>query len=349
MPSEDFGAHLASGRPLVIGEVAQSHDGSLGTAHAFIDAIADAGADAVKFQTHIASAESTPQEPWRVPFSRQDATRYEYWQRMEFTDEQWSGLRDHAVERGLYFLSTPFSSEAVELLDALDVAAWKVSSGEIANNALVHQMAVTGRPVLLSTGMSTWAEIDAAVHIVRSAGAPLAVLQCTTAYPTSPEEVGLNVLAELRQRYECSVGLSDHSATIYAGLAAGALGATVIEVHVTLSPRMFGPDVVASVTVEQLAQLVEGLQFIHAALIAPVDKDAEAAKRVELRALFTKSLVARRPLPAGHILTAQDLAAKKPGTGIPPERLADIVGTTLARDLEVDGMVPVDLLKDPQR
>lgn len=342
--AEQFQARLDSGRPLIIGEVGQAHDGSLGTAHAFIDAIADAGADAVKFQTHIAAAESTPGEPWRVQFSRQDDTRYQYWQRMEFTQIQWAGLRDHAVERGLFFLSTPFSSEAVDLLEALDVAAWKVSSGEIANTALLAEMAATGRPVILSTGMSPWAEIDAAVALVRDAGAPVAVLQCTTAYPTTAEQVGLNVLADLRERYRCPVGLSDHSATTYAGLAAVALGATVVEVHVTLSPRMFGPDVVASLTVEQLADLVEGARFIHTALASPLDKDAEAASRGDLRALFTKSLVARRRLPAGHVLTEGDLVAKKPGTGIPPERLSEVVGLVLPEAVAEDALLPVALL-----
>lgn len=334
-----FAAHLASGLPLIIGEVGQAHDGSLGTAHAFIDAIADAGADAVKFQTHIAAAESTPGEPWRVRFSKQDDTRYGYWQRMEFSAAHWEGLRDHAVDRGLHFLSTPFSTEAFRLLEDLDVAAWKASSGEIANQDLLGKMAATGRPVILSTGMSTWAEIDAAVALVRDAGAPVAVLQCTTAYPTTAEQTGLNVLAELAQRYGCPVGLSDHSATIYAGLGAVALGASVVEVHVTLSRRMFGPDVVASLTVEELSQLVEGARFIHRSLANPLDKDLEAASRSDLRALFTKSLVARQPLPAGHVLTEADLVAKKPGTGVPPERLAEVVGLTLGQALDTDELL----------
>lgn len=347
--SDGFAAHLDSGRPLVIGEVAQAHDGSLGTAHAFIDAIAEAGADAVKFQTHIAEAESTPGEPWRVRFSPQDETRYEYWKRMEFTADQWRGLRDHAVDRGLYFLSTPFSSEAVQLLEALDVAAWKVSSGEIADRTLLAEMAKTKRPVILSTGMSPWAEIDAAAALVRDAGAPLVVLQCTTAYPTTAEQVGLNVIAELRERYGCPVGLSDHSATIFAGLAAFALGASVVEVHVTLSPRMFGPDVVASLTVEEVTQLVDGGRFICASLAAPLDKDAEAADRTELRSLFTKSLVARRSLQAGHVLAAGDLVAKKPGTGIAPEHLGRVIGRTLTTALEADELLPLELIHEVSR
>src|SRR5690242_5090247 len=176
---------------LIIGEVAQSHDGSLGLAHAFIDAIADAGADAVKFQTHIASAESTPAEPWRVRFSRQDATRYDYWKRMEFPEPAWADLKAHAEERGLWFLSSPFSRAAVDLLERVGVAAWKIASGETGSGELLDAVLDTGRPVLLSTGMSDWAEIDSAVARVRARNVPLALLQCTSAYPCPPEKVGV--------------------------------------------------------------------------------------------------------------------------------------------------------------
>ena len=140
-PDFKIGGHsVGTGKPcLIIAEVAQAHDGSLGTAHAFIDAIAGAGADAVKFQTHIAAAESTPDEPWRVKFSPQDATRFDYWKRMEFTEEQWKGLKQHADECELIFLSSPFSFEAVDLLDRVGVAAWKVPSGETANAPMLDQ------------------------------------------------------------------------------------------------------------------------------------------------------------------------------------------------------------------
>ena len=151
-------------RCLIIGEIAQTHDGSLGTAHAYIDAVANAGADAIKFQTHIAAAESTPGEPWRVKFSRQDATRFEYWRRMEFSQEQWHGLAAHARERGLLFLSSAFSPEAVDLLERVGVPGWKVGAGEVSNLPLLEKMARTGKPVILSSGMSDWAELDAAVQ-----------------------------------------------------------------------------------------------------------------------------------------------------------------------------------------
>ena len=334
-----------SKRCIVIGEVAQAHDGSLGAAHAYIDAIAHAGADAVKFQTHIAAAESTPAEPWRVKFSPQDATRYEYWQRMEFTEEQWHGLRRHASERGLLFLSSPFSSEAVDLLTRVGVAAWKVASGEVNNLRMFDRMADTGLPMLLSTGMNPLHEIDAAVQLIQLRRLPLTVLQCTSAYPCPAEKVGLNLIPFFRERYHCQVGLSDHSGGIYAGLAAATLGINVLEIHVTLSREMFGPDVVASVTTSELRQLVEGIRFIEKMNANPVDKDALAQDLAPLRNLFTKSLVARTELPAGTLLTEQHLAAKKPGHGIPAQRLAEIVGRKLIRTIPADTLLQEDDLE----
>ena len=328
------GRKFSKGHCLIVGEVAQAHDGSLGMAHAFIDAIADAGADAVKFQTHIAAAESSPGEPWRIQFSSQDATRYDYWKRMEFTEEQWQGLKHHADERSLIFLSSPFSLEAVQLLQRVGVPAWKVASGEVGNIQLLQALIQTRLPIFLSTGMSPLAEIDAAVALLKSSNVPLAVLQCTSEYPSAPERIGLNLLEFFRNRYSCPVGLSDHSGTIYPGLAAAALGAELLEVHVTLSREMFGPDVSVSVTSAELQQLVEGIRFIERIMANGVDKDAMALKMMPLRDMFTKSVFARVELPAGTILREEHLTAKKPGTGIPAARLPQLIGASLKRSVK---------------
>lgn len=333
---------LGTGRCLVIGEVALTHDGSLGQAHAFVDAIAAAGADAVKFQTHIAAAESTPSEPFRVKFSRQDATRYDYWRRMEFTEAQWHGLAEHCRERGVLFLSSPFSFEAVDLLTRVGQPLWKMASGEVSNGPLLDRVLDTGAPVLLSTGMSPIAETDAAVARVKARGVPVGVLQCTTAYPCPPERIGLNLIPEYRERYGCWVGLSDHSATIYPGLAAAALGLDVLEVHVTLSREMFGPDVVASVTTAELRQLVDGVRFIERMRANPVDKDDAARTAEPLRRLFTRSVVAREALPAGTVLEAAHMVLKKPGTGLAPDYLERLVGRRLVRAVEADQLLAPD-------
>ncbi len=327
----------ASAPCTVIAEVAQAHDGSVGIAHAFIDAVASTGADAIKFQTHIASAESTPLEPWRKKFSLQDASRYDYWRRMEFTPEQWQGLRRHADEKGLMFLSSPFSMQAMDLLDAVGVAGWKVASGEVANTPMLQRMAADDIPVILSSGMSDYAELDNAVAIFQGRRIPLAVLQCATRYPCPPEEVGLNVMQSFQSRYQgAAIGLSDHSATVYPGLAAVTLGAQVIEVHVTLSRDMFGPDVTASLTVAEIRQLVEGVRFTEAMLSSPVDKASLSEDVKQVRAIFTKSLVAAGDLPAGHVLIEGDLVAKKPGGGVAVNGLSKFIGRTLKRRLRRD-------------
>lgn len=331
---------VGSGQPcLIVGEVGQTHDGSLGMAHAFIDAIAEAGADAVKFQTHIAAEESTPEEPWRVRFSTQDRSRYDYWKRMEFTEEQWKGLMQHADEKGLLFLSSPFSEEAVMLLARIGVPAWKVASGEVGNVSLLDSMLTVDAPVLVSTGMSPMKEIDDAVARIKTAGRFFMVLQCTSTYPCPPEQIGLNLLPVFRERYGCPVGLSDHSGTIYPGLAAAAIGCDLLEVHVTLSREMFGPDVPSSVTTAELKQMVQGIRFIERLRAHPVDKDAMAKELAPLRELFTKSVVARRDLPAGTVLERSQLTVKKPGTGIPASELMTLIGRRLARAVSTDQLL----------
>lgn len=334
-----------SERCFIIGEVAQAHDGSLGIAHAFIDAIATAGADAVKFQTHIADAESSPEEPWRVHFSPQDASRFDYWKRMEFDEDQWRGLKKHAEHRGLVFLSSAFSEQAVCLLDGIGMAAWKIASGELNNPALLDRITMTGKPVLLSTGMSPLSEIDRVMKGLMSTSCPLAVMQCTSTYPTPPEKLGLNLLAEYRQRYQCPVGLSDHSGTIYAGIAAATLGTDLLEVHVTLSREMFGPDVVASVTTGELAQLVKGVRFVEQARSHPINKESIASEFDGLRQIFTKSLFIVGDLVAGTRLERSHLNAKKPGTGIPADRIDQVIGRRLAANVKRGCMLKPDDLQ----
>jgi N-acetylneuraminate synthase len=330
-----------------VGEVAQAHDGSLGTAHSFIDAIGDAGADAVKFQTHIAAAESTAAEPFRVQFARQDASRYDYWKRMEFTEEQWMELAEHARERGLIFLSSPFSVEATDLLVRVGTLAWKIASGEVTNTPMLQRMAETGNPILLSTGMSPLSEIDKMVQVIRDLGAPILLFQSTTSYPCPPEKIGLNMISLFRDRYGCPVGLSDHSGTIYAGLAAATVGIDILEVHVAFHRSIFGPDVPASLTPEELKQLVEGIRFVETMRQNPVDKDAVASDLSPLRDLFFKSVVASTDIPAGSVLNRSQLTTKKPGMGIPADRLDEVVGRTLVRDMERDEAIREEDLAAP--
>lgn len=323
----------------VIAEIAQAHDGSLGMAHAYIDAVAEAGADAIKFQTHIADQESSKDEPWRVKFSRQDETRFDYWKRMEFTAEQWAGLKQHADEKGIIFLSSAFSLQAVDILKNLDMAAWKIASGEINNLKLLEAIGETGKPIILSTGMSAYEEIDKSVNFVKKMGNPLGILQCTTSYPTSPEKIGLNLLHEYRDRYDIPYGLSDHSATIFPGLASATLGANILELHVTMSREMFGPDVVASITTSELKQMIEGMRFIEKMNQNPVAKDLIASEFTDLRRIFTKSLFANVNLKEGSVLKEEDIILLKPGTGISADSLQNYIGREIKTNVKKGEML----------
>ncbi len=313
----------------IIAEIAQAHDGSLGIAHSYIDALAETGVDAVKFQTHIAEAESSPFEPFRINFSFEDPTRFDYWKRMEFTPGQWAGLKRHAEEKGLEFISTPFSNAAVDLLERLGVKRYKVGSGDTSNFLLLEKIARTGKPMIISSGMSTWDELDRTVDFLRRRNTDFSILQTTTAYPTQPENYGLNVIPELKARYGVPVGYSDHSARMETGIAAVTLGAEILEFHVVFDRRMFGPDSKASLTIDETKQLVEAVRNLEKTFTHPVDKSRLMVPE-EVKRMFEKSLAVNKNLPAGHILQFKDLEAKKPsGYGIPANRFTDVVGKKL--------------------
>jgi N-acetylneuraminate synthase len=328
--------NIGPGQCFIIAEVAQAHDGSIGMAHAFVNAVADAGADAVKFQTHIAAAESTYNEPWRIKFSLQDNKRYDYWKRMEFTKDQWCDLAELAKRKNLEFLSSPFSFEALEMLEKVGMPAWKVASGEVNNLPLLERMAKTKKPVLLSSGLSSWSELDNAVDLLKRFSSPFCIFQCTTEYPVPPEKIGLNLLEDIRSRYGCPVGLSDHSGMIFSSLAAAVLGAEMVEVHVTFSKHAFGPDVEASLTIENLKELVKGVRFIEKILSHPIDKNILVKTSTHQKYMFSRSIVAKRDLKKGILLTEKDLTLKKPGGGLPPCDWWRILGRQLRRNLRMD-------------
>lgn len=329
----------------VIAEIAQNHDGSLGQAHAYIDAVAETGADAIKFQTHIASEESTIQEPFRVKFSYCDKTRYDYWKRMEFTQEQWRELYNHATACGLDFLSSPFSNAAMDMLDEIGIPAWKLGSGEVFNEQLLKRMIATQKPIILSTGLSTFSDIDKQVELVKTSGNKLLLMQCTTAYPTKAEEIAINVLQQYQQRYQCPVGLSDHSATIFPSLAAITLGARAIEVHVTMDRRMFGPDVKASVTLEELRIIVEGSHYIANMRRHPGDKHELSVDMVDLKRIFSKSVYARRDICAGTVIQSDDIVIKKPYEGIGASKFDEVIGCIAIEDIKQDTPVKWEGIK----
>lgn len=319
-------------KPYLIAEIAQAHDGSLGILHSYIDAVSKTGVQAIKFQMHIAEAESSIHEPFRVHFSKEDATRFDYWKRMEFTLDQWKAIKAHCDTVGLDFICSPFSNLAVDWLEAIGVKAYKVGSGEVNNSLLLERIAQTGKPVIISSGMSNFEELDQTVAFLKSKNTELSILQCTTAYPTKPEQYGLGVMQQLKTRYQVPVGFSDHSAKVSTGIAAVALGAEILEFHVVFHRSMFGPDAIASLTLEETQALVEAVNDIHLAQNSPVNKNSNDDFKV-LKSIFEKSLAINKNLPAGHILTFADLESKKPkGYGISAADFQQVIGRKLKAD-----------------
>jgi N-acetylneuraminate synthase len=349
-PAIRIGDRLVGGGapPFIIAEIAQAHDGSLGMAHSYIDAVAAAGCDAIKFQTHIADAESTLDEPFRVKFSKQDETRYAYWCRMEFTAEQWAGLAQHCRDKSLLFLSSAFSEAAVKLLVALEMPAWKVGSGEFGSFGMIEAMADTGCPILYSTGMSRLAETSKAVDWFRARKIDFALFQCTSQYPTPLEKVGLNVIDAYRA-FDCPVGLSDHSGTIYPAIAAMARGVDIVEVHAVFDRTMFGPDAVVSLTPTELADLTKARDAFVVMDGNPVDKDAVADELSGMRYMFAKSLAPVRDLPKGTVLTGDMLTVKKPATGLPPNKIDTVIGRCLVTDVPANRLLSEEHLADEDK
>ncbi|QED37753.1 N-acetylneuraminate synthase [Antarcticibacterium arcticum] len=331
----------------LIAEIGQAHEGSIGIALAYIDSLAQTGVDAVKFQVHIAEAESSIHEPFRVKFSYQDKSRFDYWKRMEFSLDQWKLLKARCEEKGVEFLASPFSNAAVDLLEEVGVKRYKIGSGEVTNFLLLEKIAKTGKPIILSSGMSSFLELDKTVNFLKEKNAVFSILQCTTAYPTLPENYGLNVINELKERYNVTVGYSDHSAKIETCIAATAQGAEILEFHAIFDRRSFGPDATSSLEIDEINQLVKAVRNISYSLKHPVNK-SDNSKFTALKNIFEKSLAVNKDLTLGHQLSFDDLETKKPkGYGIAAYKFGEVIGKTLKKELsQWEFLTEKDINKD---
>jgi N,N'-diacetyllegionaminate synthase len=332
----------------VVAEAGVNHNGDLRLARRLIDAAREAGADAVKFQTFRSDAlvsRHAPKAAYQRAATGAGESQAEMLARLELTREQHVELRDHCVKAGILFFSAPFDHASADALAELGVGLFKVPSGEITNLPLLRHVAAKGRPVILSTGMSTLDEVAEAVAAIRAVGdPPLALLHCVSAYPAPVEEMNLRALDTLRARFGGPVGLSDHTVGIEVALAAVARGAAIVEKHLTLDKALPGPDHRASLEPAEFVALVRGIRAIEAALgdgeKRPMPSEAD------VRRVARKSLVASRPLRAGEPLTAEAVTAKRPGTGIPPSQLASVLGRRVRRDVAADEVLDWAMLAE---
>jgi N,N'-diacetyllegionaminate synthase len=310
----------------IIAEIGSVHDGSFGNAGKLVELAAELGADIVKFQTHIAEFETLKSAPSPKHFDSEP--RYEYFERTSFSKDQWINLKKIAETNSLEFMSSPFSIQAVNLLEDIGVRMFKVASGEVTNLPLIERIAETGKPVFLSSGMSNWEELDAAVEILKDS--PLVVMQCSSMYPCEPKNVGLNVMQEMKTRYgiKSDIGFSDHSSNVAAGVAAATLGAKAIEKHLTFSKKMYGSDARFALEPKEFRFYVQTIREAWEIMENPVDK-SDIKPFLETRRVFQKSIVFAQDLEAGHKITFDDLAFMKPGGGISPPEYKKLLGRTL--------------------
>ena len=326
---EISGRKIGPGHPcFIIAEAGVNHNGSLDLALKLVDAAAAAGADAVKFQTFTADrlvTKNAPKAGYQIRSTGYAGTQYEMLKLLELTEEDHRSLVAHCKRRGILFLSTPFDEESCDFLESLELPAFKLPSGELTNLPFLAHVAVKGKPIILSTGMATLKEVDAAVEtITRSGNNRLVLLQCVSEYPADPAEANLRAMASMRSSFGVPVGYSDHTPGMAAAITAAALGACVVEKHFTLDREMPGPDHLTSLEPEELAKMVRGIRVAESAL-GDGEKRPGAGEGATARAT-RKSLVAACDIPAGTVLGAEHIAVKRPGTGISPGMRVSLLG-----------------------
>jgi N-acetylneuraminate synthase len=338
---------IGAGVPcFIIAEAGVNHNGRLDLALELVDAAHAAGADAVKFQTFIADEVVSPVAP-KAPYQRAQRgapeSQLEMVRRLALPLHAFRALAERARHLGIMFLSSPFDEPSVDLLVALDVPAMKVGSGEITNLPLLAYVAQTGRPLLLSTGMSTLAEVADAVQTVRAAGrVALVLLHCVSNYPADPADANLRAMQTLADAFEVPVGFSDHTLGDEVALAAVGLGARVLEKHLTLDRGLEGPDHQASLDPCAFAELVGRVRTVESALghgrKEPARSEADTAR------VARRSLVAARDIPTGATLTADLIAIRRPGTGLPPKMRDALVGRRVRLDVPAGALLSLEML-----
>ena len=320
--------------PLVIAEIGINHEGSLSTAKAMVDAAASAGVEVVKHQTHVVEDEMSGAAKRTIP-GNADVSIYDIMARCALSETDEIALKEYVETKGMIFLSTPFSRAAADRLQRMNVAGFKIGSGECNNYPLLKHVAAFGKPIILSTGMNTIESVRKAVAILERAGTSYALMHTTNLYPTPPNLVRLGAMTELMCAFpDTVVGLSDHTTDNLACLGAVALGASILERHFTDSMSRPGPDIVCSMDPHACRELIAGAHVMHA--MRGGKKEPAAEERVTMDFAFA-TLVTIAPIAAGEVFTENNLWVKRPGTGpIPAERYEQILGKRARRDIATD-------------
>lgn len=335
-------------KTIIIAEAGVNHNGSLEFAKQLIDVAAAAGADFVKFQTFktdkTISKNAKKADYQKINFYDNDDSQYSMLKKLEMSDEMHYILKEYCVKKNINFLSTAFDIESVDLLDKLGISFFKIPSGEITNRPLIEHIAKKGKDIVLSTGMSYLEEINDAIEVLENTGLDrnrITVLHCNTEYPTPMEDVNLMAMLQIRDKFGVKVGYSDHTLGIEVPIAAVALGAVIIEKHFTLNRNMQGPDHKASLEPKELSDMILAIRNIEKAISGSGNKIPSASERKNIN-IARKSLYYNGNFNKGHILTMPDLIAKRPGGGVSPMKIYDVIGKKLIKDVVNEQIVKLE-------
>ena len=342
MEVEIRGRKIGPGHPcFIIAEAGVNHNGDIQMARRLVDVAVDAGADAIKFQTFKAErvvSATAPKAEYQMQTTNASESQLEMLRALELPHEAHAQLQAYCQERGVLFMSTPFDKGSVDLLDGLEVPVFKVPSGEVTSWPFLEYIAGKGKPMILSTGMSYLSEVDQAIRVIRNAGCnQLVVLHCVSNYPTDPADTNLRAMQTMATAFGVPVGYSDHTQGIEVPLAAVAMGASVIEKHFTLDRSLPGPDHLASLEPDELVAMIRGIRNVDAAL--GHGRKEPAPSETNTAEVARRSLAAEVDLPKGAVIQADMITLLRPGTGIPPTMLDNVVGRRLRRILKAGELI----------
>lgn len=327
----------------IIAEAGVNHNGSIDIAKKLVKAAKQAGADCVKFQTYITEnlvTTTAKKADYQIHNTQNEDTQYSMLKKLELSFDEFRELKRYCEEMNIDFISTPFDLDSIDFLESLEMKFWKVPSGEITNFPYLKKIANTKLPVILSTGMSSIEEVSSAVDVLKKNGCPdISILHCTTEYPTPVEECNLNAVRTLKEVYGVRVGYSDHTDSILIPVAAVAVGAEIIEKHFTLDKSMEGPDHKASLEPKQLKEMVRNIRVIECALGDGVKRPSQS--EISNISIARKSIVAKERICKGEVFTEENLAVKRPGTGINPMNWEYVIGKIATKDFEKDELIKI--------
>ncbi|MDE4542536.1 N-acetylneuraminate synthase [Thermoanaerobacterium sp. R66] len=328
-------------RVFIIAEAGVNHNGDIENAKKLIYVAKESGADAVKFQTFKAEkviSKFAQKAEYQKKTTGESDTQLDMVKKLELSYKDFKELKKYCDEVEINFMSTPFDLDSIEFLNELNIDVFKIPSGEITNLPYLIKIAQTNKPIIMSTGMSTLDEIEAAINILRQNGSgEVTLLHCTTEYPAPYKDVNLRAMKTLRERFKVNVGYSDHTKGIEIPIAAVAMGATVIEKHFTLDRNMEGPDHKASLEPDELKAMVQAIRNVESALGDGIKRPTESEiKNIEIA---RKSIIAKRDIKKGEIFTEENITVKRPGNGISPMKWFEILGKTAVRDFKEDELI----------